>query len=195
MQIIDITHELTEGIKTYQSDPRVTMENVASIDSDGYSVTRLSMGSHSGTHVDAQSHYCENGQTAAEIPLNVLVGRCYVVDVEDFRVPANAKRVLVKGVGDGDSTLNMRQAEALLNSGVRVIGTDGMSIGNDDVHRRLLEQQCVVLEMLDLSRAAVGMYTLCALPLKIATDGAPMRACLIETAGSRSATEAVRNGG
>lgn len=179
----------------YQNDPRVHLEQVAFVEQDGYAVTKLSMGSHSGTHVDAQSHYHPGGQTAAEIPLSVLVGRCYVVDIEDFRVPHNAKRVLIKGNSDKEDTLNMRQAEALLNAGVRVIGTDGISIGSDDVHRLLLEQQCAVLEMLDLSRAAPGPYTLCALPLKVACDGAPVRACLIETAASRNErVAAARNG-
>lgn len=181
MQIIDITAELNDRVKMYKNDPRVHLEEVASIESDGYALTKMTMGSHSGTHVDAQSHYVDGGQTVAEIPLGMFIGKCYVVDASDFKVPQNAKRVLVKGNTEKEATLNARQAQALVDAGVRLIGTDGLSIGSDEVHKILLEERCVVLELLDLSKAAPGQYTLCALPLKVAVDGAPIRACLIES--------------
>lgn len=180
MHIIDITAELNDRTKTYNTDPKVHLEQHASIATDGYALTRLELGSHSGTHVDAQSHVIEGGETAKDISLNVLLGKCYVVDVEDFKVPRNAKRVLMKGNTMRDSTLNLAQAEQLIKAGVRLMGTDGMSIGSDEVHYRLLEEGCVVLEMLDLSKAQPGPYFLCALPLRIAADGAPARVCLID---------------
>lgn len=187
MQIIDITAELNERTRTYKNDPRVLLEEAATIDSDGYALTKVTMGSHSGTHVDAQSHYEEGGQTVAEIPLATFIGRCYVVDADDFKVPKNARRVLVKGNTQREATLNTRQAQALVDAGVRLIGTDGLSIGSDEVHQILLKERCAVLELLDLSKASPGVYTLCALPLKIAADGAPVRACLLEASGPRSA--------
>lgn len=181
MQIIDITAELNDRVKCYKNDPRVHLEEAATIESDGYALTKLTLGSHSGTHVDAQCHYEEDGQTAAEIPLSLCIGRCFVVDAADFKVPANAKRVLVKGNTENEFTLNSRQARALMDAGVRLIGTDGLSIGSDEVHQILLKEKCVVLELLDLSKAAPGPYTLCAMPLKIACDGAPVRACLLDS--------------
>lgn len=180
MHIIDITVELSDHVVTYKSDPKVKLERHATIAKDGYALTRLSMGSHSGTHLDAQCHVVEGGQNAAQMPLNMLVGKCYVVDAEDFKVPIGAKRVLVKGNIDRECTLNAPQAQALMDAGVRVMGTDGLSIGDDEVHRMLLEEGCAVLELLELSRAKAGPYFLCALPLKIACDGAPVRACLID---------------
>lgn len=180
MQIIDITAELSSRTKTYKNDPKVRLEEAATIDSDGYALTKLTLGSHSGTHVDAQAHYEQDGQTVAEMPLNVFIGRCYVVDADDIKVPKNARRILIRGNTGREATLNCRQAQALVDAGVRLVGTDGLSIGNDEVHKILLREQCAVLELLDLSKAAPGMYTLCALPLKIAADGAPVRACLLE---------------
>ena len=38
----------------------------------------------------------------------------------------------------------------------------------------------VVLESLKLDKAEPGNYILCALPLKIDTDGSPIRACLLQ---------------
>lgn len=179
MQIIDITMELSERTPVYQTDPRTSMAPHATIEKDGYAVTRLSMGSHSGTHLDAPRHMLPGGKTAVDVPLEFLIGKCYVADVDDFKIPQSVKRILIKGNTGRDNTLNVRQAEALLNAGVRVLGTDGMSIGDDDVHRLLLESDCIILECLELSRVEPGVYVLCALPLKVDCDGAPLRACLM----------------
>lgn len=179
MQIIDITMELSERTPVYQTDPRPSLSPHATVQKDGYAVTRLQMGSHSGTHLDAPSHMLEDGRSVVDIPLELLIGKCFVADVADFRVPQTAKRVLFKGNTGREDTLNVRQAKALLAAGVRLLGTDGMSIGDDEVHRMLLEAQCVILESLELSKAEPGVYTLCALPLKVDCDGAPLRACLM----------------
>ena len=52
------------------------------------------------------------------------------------------------------------------------------------VHRQLLGAGMLLLEGLDLSKAAPGTYFLFAAPLKIAgADGAPVRAILLEREG------------
>lgn len=180
MHIIDITVELSENVKTYQGDPRVTIEQHATIDQDGYCVVKLGMGSHSGTHLDAPSHYVKDGEPVTQVTLNTLVGKCYVLSPDDMMVPKGARRLLFKGYTDADSTLNERQARALIDAGIKLVGTDSLSIGADEVHRLLLSEGVAVLELLDLSRTQPGPYFLCALPLKVACDGAPVRACLID---------------
>jgi arylformamidase len=59
------------------------------------------------------------------------------------------------------------------------VGTDSLSIGDDAVHRVLLENDCVIIESLKLEGVPEGKYILYALPLKIDADGSPVRACLI----------------
>lgn len=180
MRIIDITTELTDRTITYKRYPRVRLEPHATIESDGYNCTRISMGSHSGTHMDAPCHVYVDGKAATDISLNLMIGQCYVVDVDNFKIPPNAKRILIKGSMGQESTINLRQAQALLEAGIRLLGTDALSIGNDEVHQLVLGEDCVVLEALDLTNVQPGKYTLCALPLKIACDAAPVRACLLQ---------------
>ncbi|MBD5559095.1 MAG: cyclase family protein [Clostridia bacterium] len=177
--IIDITMELSERTPVYASDPHVQLRNHTTLEEDGYAVSSMAMGSHSGTHVDAPCHMVPGGGSVVDIPLDTLVGKCLVVDVREMRIPRTTKRVLIKGNTGRDCTLNVRQAEALLKMGVELIGTDGLSIGDDEVHKILLEAQCAVLECLDLGRANPGGYFLCAMPLKVDLDGAPVRACLL----------------
>ena len=48
MQIIDITTELSARTPVFQSDPHVHIKGHATIAADGYAVSSLAMGSHSG---------------------------------------------------------------------------------------------------------------------------------------------------
>lgn len=178
MRVKDITMLLDENVPIYEGDPRFSVEPRRSIQDDGYALSKLRMGSHTGTHVDAPCHFIEGGKMVAELPLKIFVGRCLVVeDVED--VPEGMHRVLLSSK-KGAGRLTAAQAEKLLKKRVRLIGTEHLSIGDDQVHRLLLGNDCVILEALDLSGVEPGEYLLSAAPLKIEADGSPLRACLIE---------------
>ena len=53
------------------------------VDTGQYRVTEMTLGSHSGTHIDAPSHYLEGGQTVDQIPPTVLIGPAQVLDCTD----------------------------------------------------------------------------------------------------------------
>ena len=80
---------------------------------------------------------------------------------------------------EGGGRIDLAQAQRLIDLKVRLIGTEKLSIGSDQVHRYLLGNECVILEALDLSAAPEGEYILSALPLKIEADGCPVRAVLM----------------
>jgi arylformamidase len=77
-------------------------------------------------------------------------------------------------------------ARALVEAGVKLVGIDYLSVEKFDTtdfatHITLLSHGVVIVEGLDLSGVAEGMYELICLPLKIAGglgDGAPARAIL-----------------
>ncbi|KAF4598866.1 Cyclase 1 superfamily protein [Pleurotus pulmonarius] len=79
--IVDLSHNLENNMQTYPGDPLFRSHPHASIKPDGYAVSRFSMGSHTGTHVDAPSHFIVNGRTIDQIPLSTFVGPVVVVDV------------------------------------------------------------------------------------------------------------------
>ena len=180
IKIIDITHELNSETKVYEGDPHVRLEQFFTVDNYGYAVTKLTMGSHSGTHIDAPAHVVIGGKTTKEVPLSTLIGEAVLVNEKDFRLPRGTKRVILKGTEDAEGRLTEKSARSLADAGVRLIGTDAQSIGNDAVHKILLSEGIVVLESLKLDKAEPGNYILCALPLKIDTDGSPIRACLLQ---------------
>jgi len=183
IKIIDITHELNDSLYIYEGDPHIRIEQFFTVENNGFAITKLSMGSHSGSHIDAPGHMISGGRFVTDVPLAEMVGPCAVVEKSGMKIPSRVKRVIIKGHDEKSGRINEQQAMQLVEAGVRLIGTNSLSVGSDEVHRILLGEGCVILEYLDLSGAETGLYTLCALPLKIAADGAPMRACLIKDIG------------
>ena len=75
--LIDLSHRLNSNA----GDPVFTCRPFASIETDGYSVQAISMGSHTGTHVDAPSHFLTEGKTIDQISLSTFVGNGLVIDL------------------------------------------------------------------------------------------------------------------
>ena len=65
----DLSHPLDSGTWTYPGDPLVSFEPHATVQADGFRVSRLALGTHAGTHLDAPSHTEPDGATVDEIPV------------------------------------------------------------------------------------------------------------------------------
>jgi arylformamidase len=207
MEIIDISVQIRTGMVVYEGDPPVRVERVAEIAAgDLANVSRLEMGAHTGTHVDAPAHFLDGAPGADGLPLDALIGDVVVVDagavegeldadaIAALGIPAGSERVLFRtrnsGLWDSDRFepgyvgLTGDGARALVDAGVRLVGIDYMSVAapSDPVpaHLALLRAGVVILEGLDLRAAPPGPYRLVCLPLRIeGADGAPARAVLI----------------
>lgn len=200
MQLFDISVSLSEALPVFPEDPPLTMDQHCG----AFTVTILSLGSHSGTHLDFPGHLGLSGPGGAGLSLEELIGPCQVWDLTAHRGPIDAallarqpapvaKRVLLRT--DNSSlwqektfcadylALTADGADWLISQGVELVGIDYLSIeaatGDGTVHRLLLEAGLFILEGLDLSQVSAGNYELICLPLKLACrDGAPCRAVL-----------------
>lgn len=79
--LVDLTHPVRDGMQVYPGDPAVEVAPALTVGHDGVAVERLTMGSHTGTHVDAPSHTVEGGRTMAQVALDELVGEALVLRV------------------------------------------------------------------------------------------------------------------
>ena len=204
MKIYDVSVAITSDMPVYPGDPAVDVEQTQQIaKGDAANVTRLALGAHTGTHVDAPSHFVEGGMTVDQIPINLLVGRARVVEISsavisvevlaEFDFTADA-RLLFKTRNSylwGDKTfhtefvhLTKGAAERLVADGIKVVGIDYLSVEkydfeSPDVHRTLLGNGTIIIEGLDLRDVEPGDYEMICLPLKIqGGDGAPARVVL-----------------
>jgi arylformamidase len=205
MVLYDISVPISPSLPCFPGDPPVRLSALpAPVEGKPFRITRLSFGSHTGTHIDAPAHLLTDGMTVDEIPLALLIGHCLVVDLtaHDGEIDAGLLRKLpLKGerrllfhtrnsslweqpgfVGEF-TALTPAAATCLVELGVQLVGIDYLSVEHTrtqgEVHRILLEAGVVILEGLNLAGVERGEYELICLPLKISGgEGAPCRAVL-----------------
>ncbi|MFA5330919.1 MAG: cyclase family protein [Methanoregula sp.] len=202
MKIIDITRTLSEKTVSYPGD---TPPQFSQRDAGIYLISDLHMNSHSGTHIDAPVHYLKTGNTIDTVPLDRLVGPCRVIDLTGTGSEITArdlegklggsKRILLKTRFSGETRfredyphLTLDAARLLCAKGILCVGIDSFSIEafvcDGSVHRELMGNGIIIIELLDLSMVNGGEYGLVALPLKLdGLDGAPARAVLTKDDG------------
>jgi arylformamidase len=209
MTIYDITLTISPDMTIWPGDPPVELERVSSMDAGAHAnVSRLACSAHTGTHVDSPHHFLNDHRTVEALPLDVLTGPAFVVQLpaevdlvtaevlERASIPPGTVRLLLKTRNSqiwarGEKAfqpefvgISADGAAWLAWRGVRLIGVDYLSVApykqSVPTHQALLEPGIVILEGLDLSAAPEGQYELYCLPLKLAgSDGAPARAILI----------------
>jgi Predicted metal-dependent hydrolase len=194
---IDATRDLANGGVVYPGDyvPKFNQE-----DHGKYLLTEVAMSTHSGTHIDAPSHYLKNDMSVDKIPFSRLIGRCRVIDLSDAAGEIGAgdlslrhdgvAKILIKTSFSGKNSfsedypaLSPDAARVLTEQGIECVGIDSPSIesftGTGDVHRELLGKGVVIIELLDMSAVREGYYEMIALPLRLTgLDGSPCRVIL-----------------
>lgn len=79
--IIDLTHILDTTVLTCTGHPVFCCERITNIETYGSNVSTLTMGSHTGTHIDAPYHFFPDGKTVEQLPVSTFVGPALVVDL------------------------------------------------------------------------------------------------------------------
>jgi arylformamidase len=208
MSIYDISLLISESLVVWPGDPTVSVTQVSHLDrGDHATVSRLEMGAHTGTHVDAPAHFVQGGAGVDVLDLSALVGLALVAEARDadaltadvlaeLAIPLGAERLLFRtrnsdlwaqGVEFDEDFVAITEdgARWLVERGVRLVGVDYLSVApfgvSKPTHEMLLQAGVVVVEGLNLSGVRPGMYQLVCLPLKIeGADGAPARAILMD---------------
>lgn len=210
MKIYDITVPISRTTPIYDGDPGVEITAFkAMADGDTANVSHISLGVHTATHVDAPNHFIDGARRVHELDPNKLIGRCRVIEVPDTITAIEpehlgdingVERVLFKTRNSGfwatpedgfrsDFTyLTLSTAQMLVDSEVVLVGIDYLSIEKSGapghpVHIKLLTNEVVILEGIDLREVDPGDYYLICAPLKYegaAGDGSPARTFLIE---------------
>ena len=209
-RIYDITVPISATLPCYPGDPAVDITPVAQITrGDAANVSRVTLTSHSGTHLDVPRHFLAHGTTVDAIDLTVLLGPVRVCaipgtahitadDVQALHLQG-VRRVLFQtanaalwerpGFQSDYVALTAAAAQLLVELEVGLVGIDYLSIDAFErqdfpVHRILLGAGILILEGLDLRVVPPGEYELVALPLLLQDgDGAPARVLLRQLAG------------
>jgi len=206
MKLFDVTVPLRGDLPTYAGEPGVTLDYHKRLDrGDPYNVSAISLGSHTGTHIDAPYHFIDGAPTVDELPLDALVGPCLVVehdgdahvtadDLDRAGLPPGTTRLLIKtsnsSLWDDNQfhedyiALTADAARWIVDRGIVLVGIDYMSIEQFGattfvVHETLLQRDVVIVEGVDLRGVSPGSYQMvCAPLLVVGAEGAPARVLL-----------------
>jgi arylformamidase len=202
---IDVSVPVRSGMVNWPDNPPIELVRTMDVGKgDPATVSRLSLGVHSGTHVDAPVHFLAGAAGVDAIPLDHLLGEARVLEVGDgpsigvaqLRAadPRPGERLLFKTRNSARCWqadrfvpdfvhLSVEGAALLAERSVRTVGIDYLSIAGMHegvpTHRALLEKGICIIEGLDLSSVEPGSYEMICLPLRLAgADGAPARVVL-----------------
>jgi arylformamidase len=203
---IDISVRLRTGMVHWPDNPPVQIERFLDIDrGDTANVSKLSLGAHTGTHVDAPVHFFPNGEGVDTIPFSATIGRARVIEIGDpvaitpeelrgheirpgerilFKTRNSSRCWRTDAFCEDFVYISQQAARHLVAHRVRTVGVDYLSVGGFrrdgvETHHELLEAGVWIIEGLNLSEVEPGTYQLICLPLRIERgDGAPARAVL-----------------
>jgi arylformamidase len=207
-RILDISRPVAPGVPVWPGDTPYAFRLTWTIGPGcPVNVGQITMSPHTGAHADAPFHFDPAGADAASVDLSKYVGPCVVVAArpgEDGLAPTDlppgteallreAPRLLVRTYDARPSSfdehlrhLTPALADWLADRGVVLVGLDSDSMDaftSKDLpsHHRLARRGVAILEGLDLSAVAPGVYDLVALPLRlVGADASPVRAVLLE---------------
>lgn len=206
MKIYDISWQISSAITGYKDKKVVNFHPAKSFYADGVRETTITMSAHTGTHVDAPSHFARDGKTIDQIELSSMVGKAKVFDMsavsdgitrdhlENLQIDAG-DIVLFKTVNSAMQAidkfkpnfifLEVSGAQLLVDRKVRAVGIDYLGIERGQLdhltHNLLFKHDITIIEGLRLQDIPQGTYFLCCLPLyTIGIEAAPARAILIE---------------
>jgi kynurenine formamidase len=151
-RIVDLSHPISADTQVYPGDPVPQLSPATTIDRDGYNVLQVSMGSQTGTHVDAPYHFLTDGARIDTMELTMFLGPAAVVDMRGLTprstiswpqlepsmsaMPEGSILVLHTGWSKhwrstaylDHPFLAQDAAEGIVAAGVRTVAIDAMSV-------------------------------------------------------------------
>lgn len=205
MKVLDLTIKVTQDIKVFPGSPQPFFIQWSRLDVHGYDSEVMTMSTHTGTHMDAPSHFARGKKAIDEILASRLVCDAMLIRLtkkagqtisvediehEDIRqddavvfATGWEKRYLRKDYMTANPGLSKAAARYLVKKKVNLVGIDGPSIdpGHDakfDAHNILLPAGVLAVENLcNLDLIRKKRFTLVVAPLNLAgATGSPVRA-------------------
>lgn len=175
MKVIDLTHFISEDMPVYPGTEGPLLAPANTYEKDGFKETRMTMHTHTGTHMDPPAHLYAGRTTLDQFPVDQFVGRALVIDCTDLQ---NGERVPLSYItrygqkaedadyllfrfgwdkhwetpayfGDypylSDEAVDYIIAHRKKGVGLDVIGIDPIEDANLTIHRKLFAQNEIVV--------------------------------------------------
>ena len=205
MKFVDLSHPISEEMSTYPSDPDISIVREKEIHLDRTLLHRFTMGTHTGTHLDAPAHIISGGKTLDDFPLSSFTGKTVKVDLNSISELDKVDEKVNGIIFDSNWYMRFKEPEIYFGSdrpeipihlvkkviemGVKYFGCDLPSVdvsGSKDkpIHNALLQKNIIIYESLtNLNQLPMlTPFQFYGFPLPfVGLDGSPVRAVAIVT--------------
>lgn len=162
LRFFDLTAPITPNTLLFPGDPTFEAAPCCSIKEHGYHLSRISMGNHTGTHIDFPAHVIEGGKTSSDYDINDLIGNGLIIQLPheahaiDEKLVADKKEEILEISRTQNAFVFFKTrnsslpktgepvnnhvyiepdaAKALLEMNVKVVGIDYISVDRLDAH-------------------------------------------------------------
>jgi len=206
MKIIDISWPLTEDTVGYKNHKKIEFKDLSKFDQANIRATRMRIGAHDGTHVDAPAHFIKEGKTIDQFPVTATMGEAVVLEMSHVGEVISGDDLAKHEIKEGQIVLLKTTNSALSHFGefnkgfvyldasgahylvekkVKAVGIDYLGIERNQkghgTHIELFRNNVMIIEGLRLAAVQAGEYFLCCLPIDvIGLASAPARAVLVQ---------------
>ena len=198
MTLIDLTHTIKEDMPVYPGTEPPRLETAATYDTDFFKATKLTLFTHTGTHMDPPAHVFPGRTTLDQFPPEQFIGKALVIDCRDLKDgdPITMEHIRKYGekAAQADFLLfnlgwdkhwgtdayfgnypcmDMEVLESIIAGNYKGIGVDTISIDPMNSltrHRRLFQDTDIVIveNLKDLHLCGNDLFFFSCFPLKIA---------------------------
>jgi arylformamidase len=204
---IDISLPIYDGMPYWPDNPPVSIQPSQSISQgDVCNVSKLTLGSHTGTHVDGQRHFIQDGAGIDAMPPEATIGPARVIEIQNPQ-QITAAELQLHSLQAGERLLFKTQnstrcyksdefveefvhfaadgAEYIVEQGIQTVGVDYLSVGGYQgnvvkIHHILLGAKVWVIEGLNLAAVTPGEYELICLPIRLQNGDAGLARAILK---------------
>lgn len=203
---IDITFPISKKLPKWPNSVGYEYNWLLSMPSSSNNLSSFSIDTHYGTHIDAPLHFINDGMPVNDIPLSKFFGKVYVLEafghkvitdsiLENYNIPEECTKLILKTDNqvywlnnltefqEDFCSIDSSGASWIIDRKIDFIGIDYLSIqrysDGPQTHQKLLENNVLIAECLNLEFVKQGFFELYCFPLNLfGLEGAPARIIL-----------------
>lgn len=201
LRVIDLCRPIEDSMQVFPGDISPVVEEFAEMSDAGFRTKKITMSSHTGTHMDAPAHMLADGARLDELPNDTFFGFAVIVDVSGragreiesadlglTKEEMAAADFLLLHTGFEDKmgsgaylkdfpVLSQEAARRLTEAGLKGIGVDAISVDPVEseecpIHKIILGGGMVIMENLRGLRQLPFKVPFCLTALPLALKGA-----------------------
>jgi len=191
-RVIDLSKKIDSAIEIFSkenySDPALKITTWCTVEEQGYRVSEIHMGTQTGTHIDAPSHFINGGANLESLSPSDMIGRYLYIDLNsspddrDITEIYNSEPAIFLSACKEKSIITDKFFDSLLSLGAKlwVLAGECEISGREEFYfyKKLLSSGKFLVEDLDIGSAGIIDRNgfIIALPLKlVGVSGSPCR--------------------